>query len=97
MQLKVNYEEVYQGAIALKQKAIQYDETIQKIYTRMYEMQSVWQGSDNQAFINKLEHFKPQLKRMTQIIEEYSQYLNASAKNYQSLQQDRIAKARTLA
>ena len=63
----------------------------------MYQMQSVWQGSDNQAFIDKLEQFKPQLNRMTEIIEQYALYLQKSADNYQALLQDRIMKAKNLA
>lgn len=97
MQIKVNYEEVYQGSLTLKQKATQYDEVIQRIYMRMHELQGVWQGSDNQVFIDKLEQFKPQLNRMTQIIEQYANYLQKSANTYQSIQQDRIMKARNLA
>lgn len=96
MQIKVNYDEVYQGSLNLKQKAAQYEDTIQNIYARMYEMQGIWQGSDNQAFIQQLENFKPQLKRMTQIIEEYANYLAKSATSYKEIQNDRIAKARCL-
>ena len=97
MQIRVDYEQVHQSASMIKQKAAQYDETIQKIYSRMYQMQSVWQGSDNQAFIDKLEQFKPQLNRMTEIIEQYALYLQKSADNYQALLQDRIMKAKNLA
>lgn len=96
MQIKVNYDEVYQGSLNIKQKAMQYDDIIQSIYARMHEMQSVWQGSDNQAFIQQLENFKPQLKRMTQIMEEYANYLAKSANSYKEIQNDRIAKARSL-
>lgn len=97
MQIRVDYEQVHQSASMIKQKAAQYDETIQKIYSRMHQMQSVWQGSDNQAFIDKLEQFKPQLNRMTEIIEQYALYLQKSADNYQALLQDRIMKAKNLA
>ena len=97
MQIRVDYEQVHQSAFMIKQKSAQYDETIQKIYSRMYQMQSVWQGRDNQAFIDKLEQFKPQLNRMTEIIEQYALYLQKSADNYQALLQDRIMKAKNLA
>ena len=38
MQIRVDYEQVHQSASMIKQKAAQYDETIQKIYSRMYQM-----------------------------------------------------------
>ena len=37
MQIRVDYEQVHQSASMIKQKAAQYDETIQKIYSRMYQ------------------------------------------------------------
>lgn len=96
MQIKVNYEDVYQGSLDLKQKANSYQETITSMYAKMHQMQSVWQGSDNQAFINQLDNFKPQLDKMTEIIEQYASYLSSSAQSYRQIQNDRIAKARSL-
>ena len=97
MKIMVNYEEVAQGASYLQQKSNDYQQMIEQIYARMHQMESIWQGSDHQAFISQLEQFRPQLQKLTGIIQEYSKYLYKSAAFYQQVQQDRVAKARTLA
>ena len=97
MQIKVDYEQLFQEAADLKMNAQQYEEVIQRIDARMYEMQGIWQGEDNQAFIQQLENFRPQLKNMGNLIESYASYLNHSASCYQRIVQDRIQKAKQLA
>lgn len=97
MRIQVNYEEVLQASSHLSQKGNQYEQIVNQIYSRMHEMQSIWQGSDNQAFINQLEAFQPKLKQVKAVIDSYASFLNASAHQYQQLQQDRINQARRLA
>lgn len=97
MRIQVNYEEVLQASNVLSQKGNQYEEIVNRIYSRMHEMQSIWQGSDNQAFISQLESFQPKLKEVKTVIDSYSTFLSASARQYQQLQQDRIQQARRLA
>lgn len=89
--------EVSSTGVYLKNKANTYDQTIQKIYARMHEMQAIWQGKDNQAFIRQMEGFQPQLKKMTQVIEQYAAYLQHSASQYEQLQQERASAASHLA
>ena len=93
MKIKVEIQEVYQSAMYLKQKAETYDQMIIQMNQMMHQMQSVWQGKDNEAFIAKVEAFQPQLKRMTSIIEQYS----SSAMQYEQLQQERAMAAGRLA
>lgn len=97
MRIQVNYEEVLQASNVLNQKGNQYEEIVNRIYSRMHEMQAIWQGSDNQAFISQLESFQPKLKEVKTVIDSYAAFLNASARQYQQLQQDRIQQARRLA
>ncbi|MDO4466324.1 MAG: WXG100 family type VII secretion target [Bacillota bacterium] len=97
MRIQVNYEEVLLASNVLVQKGNQYEEIVNRIYARMHEMQAVWQGSDNQAFISQLESFQPKLKEVKSVIDSYANFLSASAKQYQALQQERIQQARRLA
>lgn len=97
MKITIQIQEVYQSATYLKQKAQTYEQAILQINQMMHQMQSVWQGKDNEAFIAKVESFQPQLKRMTTIIEQYSAYLQSSAQQYEALQQDRAMAAGRLA
>ena len=97
MQIQVNYEEVKQQGQYLNNQANQYDELIQSIYSRMHEIQSVWQGKDAQMFIEKAEAFHPQLQKMAQVIESYAMTLMKSADLYETIEQDRMAMASQLA
>lgn len=96
MKINVNIQMVYQEAVVLKQKAESYDRIIKTMSARMHEMQNIWIGEDNQAFIQKFDELVPQLNKMTQVIEEASNYLQKSANAYQTLQEDRVAKAKFL-
>lgn len=97
VRIQVDMASVANTGMILKNKAFEYDQAIQKIYMRMHEMQSFWQGKDNQAFINQLEGFQPQLKKMTHVIEQYGNYLQSSASQYEQLQQERANAASRLA
>lgn len=96
MQINVNIEQVYQEGNTLCQKAESYDQIIKNMTSRMHEMQGIWQGEDNQMFIEKFDELVPKLNQMTQVIEEAGNYLNACANQYEQLQNDRIAKAKLL-
>lgn len=96
MQINVNIEQVFQEGNILNQKAENYDQIIKNMTSRMHEMQSIWQGEDNQMFIEKFDELVPKLNLMTEVIQEASRYLHACANQYEQLQQDRIAKARLL-
>lgn len=97
MQIIINPQEVYSVSGYMKQKAEEYNQIIMKLQSQMHQMQSVWRGKDNQAFIDKLDAFGPQLKKITAVIEQYANYLNKSAAQYEQLQQERANAARTLA
>lgn len=97
MNISIQTQDVLHTSSCLKQKANQYEEAIQKMYMRMHEMQSVWKGTDQNAFIAQLDSFQPQLKKMTEIIRQYAAYLERSANQYEQLQNERAASARRLA
>ena len=96
MQIKVNYEELNQSGQYLKLKASQYEETIMKMYTIAKQTSSIWQGQDQQAFIQQIEQLQPKLKRMIEVIQAYSNVLITSSQAYQQLQQNRMMQARNL-
>ena len=96
MKISVDYSEVYQASVYVKNKADSYNDLIQNLYKKVEQMQSIWQGVDHLAFQNQLEEFRPSLKEMYQVILEYSNVLKQTASVYEQLQQDRVAQARLL-
>ena len=61
MKISVDYSEVYQASVYVKNKADSYNDLIQNLYKKVEQMQSIWQGVDHLAFQNQLEEFRPSL------------------------------------
>ena len=96
MKISVDYSEVYQASVYVKNKAEDYNDLILNLYKKVEQMQSIWQGVDHLAFQNQLEEFRPTLNEMFQVILEYSNVLKQTASVYEQLQQDRVAQAELL-
>lgn len=97
MKINVCMEELSQSASYLKSKASEYDAIVQKIYTTMHQLETIWEGKDNQAFIQQLDSFRPQLNRMREVVEQYGNYLQSCANQYEQLQNERTMAASRLA
>ena len=68
MKISVDYSEVYQASVYVKNKADSYNDLIQNLYKKVEQMQSIWQGVDHLAFQNQLEEFRPSLNEMYQAL-----------------------------
>lgn len=97
MKIQVNMDEISHNAMYMKQKANEYEQTIQNIYTGMYQLQGVWQGKDNETFIRQLDSFRPQLQRLATLMEQYGHYLQTCANQYEELMAERSMAASRLA
>ena len=58
MKISVDYSEVYQASVYVKNKADSYNDLIQNLYKKVEQMQSIWQGVDHLAFQNQLEQLR---------------------------------------
>ncbi|EOS61110.1 WXG100 family type VII secretion target [Firmicutes bacterium M10-2] len=96
MKIQVNYQELYQSGNYLHSQADQYEQLIERINQLMLSTSSVWQGSDNDAFIEQVEILRPQLMRMVYVIESYADVWKTCSQAYEQLQQNRLAQARNL-
>lgn len=97
MKINISTEDVYQSASYLKLKANDYYTTVQRIYSTMHQLENIWKGKDNQAFIQQLDTFRPQLNRMREVVEQYGNYLQTCAQQYEALQNERTMAASRLA
>ncbi|MDD7280859.1 WXG100 family type VII secretion target [Floccifex sp.] len=97
MNIKVNYEDLLQQAKYLQMKADEYKQIVDTMNQKIHAMYAIWQGEDHLVFVSKFDELYPRLNQMNQVINEYATLLQKSAYMYQSLQQDRIAKAKQLA
>ena len=96
MKITVNYEQLYQSGNALHAQAGEYEQLIERINRLMLSTSDVWQGSDNDAFIQQVEILRPQLMRMVYVIESNANVMKTCSQAYEQLQQNRLAQARNL-
>lgn len=96
MRIEVESDQIYEASVCLNEKADVYGECIQRLFSRVKEMQSIWQGVDHLAFQEQLETFRPSLKEMEVVIHQYADALRNTAHVYEALQQDRVAQAKRL-
>lgn len=96
MKIQVSIEDILNTAAALEQMSASYGETVNRIMNQMNEVQTIWQGSDSQAFTESAAALRPRLQELRQVIDNYAQVLSSSAAAYQDLQASRTASARLL-
>lgn len=96
MKINVNYQELYQSGCYLNAQAQEYEQMIEQINRLMLSTSAIWQGSDNDAFVQQVDILRPQLMRMVYVIESYAGVLKTCSQAYEQLQQNRAAQARNL-
>lgn len=96
MKIKVNHQDLYAAGNYLSSQSQQYQQLIERINEQMLSTSSVWQGSDNDAFVDHVQALKPQLMKMVYVIQSYADVLKTCSTAYEQLQQNRLAQARAL-
>ena len=66
------------------------------LYTKTSGLASTWSGADNVAFVNQIDGFKDDLENMYMRMNQYVDYLRATAKSYRETQEAGIKQARGL-
>lgn len=96
MRIDANYNEIRSTASRLSQQSTQYQSLLTSMMARLNALQSVWQGTDSQAFIAQLEVLRPKMLQLKSAVDAYAAMLQASASAYEQLQANRTASARLL-
>lgn len=96
MRIQVNIEDVRNTASALAEMSGTYADCINRLMSRIHEINAVWQGADSQAFFESAETLRPQMQELKDVIESYARVLDNCAAAYSDLQASRAASARLL-
>ena len=63
-----------------------------RIYSALYQevdkMGASWSGKDNTAFTNKIKAYEDDLRQISNILTQYSDFLRASARAYRETQDE---------
>ena len=72
----------------MKPKIVDYKTQYDTIYRTVGELKTAWKGSDNQAFCTKIEGFKTYFDKLNNLMNDYMDFLNKTAKVYSQTQSD---------
>ena len=65
-----------------------YIKKVQKIYSKIEELRTGWEGEDNANYIAKVNEHKETIRRLGEVIKNYGTFMDATAKTYENLQND---------
>lgn len=74
----------------------EYDRIYQAMYAEIDKMSSSWQGKDNTMFTSQIKLFQDDLRQISIVMRQYSDFLRSSARSYREAQQERVARANRL-
>jgi len=74
----------------------EYQRLFKKLYSDVDNISAVWQGEDNLAFVNQIKGFLDDFNRMSQIMNQYSDFLRNSARSYRDCQSQLVQQVKSL-
>lgn len=86
--ITVEPERLEDAAMKIEIANNDYDRLYQAMYDEVAKMSVSWQGKDNMAFTNQIKAFEDDLKQISIIMKQYSDFLRNSARAYQETQDE---------
>ena len=94
--IMVDPAKLIMAATEIRNQASDYQRAYEQLYTEVENMQQNWQGKDNLAFTSQIEGFRDDYQKMKLLMDQYAEFLEMTAKNYQNTQDDRVTQAQRL-
>ncbi len=80
MMIQAEYQAINDAANAMKGASEEYLYCVKELYNIVNDTKSVWEGTDNERFVDKVNDHKANIDALGKIISDYSQFLlNSSA------------------
>lgn len=74
------------------------ERTVARLYERVELMAvNTWIGRDNLAFTTQIQGYQDDFRRVELLMQQYSEFLKASARSYRQMQEELAAQASRLA
>ena len=79
------YKETVKGKAAdVRTYRGEHDAIMNKLGTLVYDLNSIWKGDAQTAFLNKYEEMKPTFAKFSELLEEYATFLDTAANSFES-------------
>lgn len=75
----------------------EYEQNVKGMYDEVERMAVHWKGSDSRAFTDQILGFQDDFRQMQNLLSQYIDFLNATAKAYRQTQEEIASLARSLA
>lgn len=80
--IRVEPDQLDSAASKIENANNDYDRLYQAMYQEVDKMGTSWQGNDNTAFTNQIKTFEDDLRQISMIMKQYSDFLRNSARGY---------------
>lgn len=94
--IKVEPDQLDSTALKIDSANEEYKSIVRKMYMAVDKMSSSWQGKDNTAFSNQIKTFENDLKQISIIMSQYSDFLKNAARGYRQTQEELYSQASRL-
>jgi WXG100 family type VII secretion target len=94
--IRVTPEQLEQSSRKIADHSQAYTQIYRQLLSEAGSMGSAWEGEDNQAFVNQINGFCDELRKMAEKLKTASEALAQQSTAYKTKQSDTTAGARTL-
>lgn len=94
--IEVTPELLEKAAQEIETLAQDYQSQYNQLYSETGAMASSWSGRDNLAFVNRIDGFKDDFKKMYDLMIKYADFLRTSAEAYRTTQDNVVLQAQKL-
>ena len=92
-QFGADYNGMQSIARKISQSASDYNTRVMELYNIVSELEQVWKGNDNIAYVNRINRYKDDILRLGKIVKSYAEFLNNAAIMTSDIQNDISAAA----
>ncbi len=87
---------IIKSATVIERQNEIYTNQINSLSDLIDNLSSIWQGKDNLAFTSKIKTYIPNIKSISLILNQYSDFLRNAANAYQNTQNELISEVHKL-
>lgn len=94
--IRVEPDQLDAAAAKIENANNDYDRIYQAMYAEVDKMSASWQGKDNEMYTRQIKTFEDDLRQISMIMKQYSDFLRNSAKGYRETQDEVYSQASRL-
>ena len=91
--ITVEPEQLESCALRMEEKNQDYVDCINRLYEAVDAMSAVWKGKDSRAFTDRIFSFQTDIRQLSVLCTQYSDFLRNSAKAYRETNDELAAQA----